>query len=109
MGSFLLLWPCSAGRSRECMKTFCLCIDPGLHAGLLCRIHCLCLQASVLKLWTEERKGQVPPGAAKGMAEALAAANASATKGEYQGPHPSITSAAGTLRETFRGWRTDVP
>jgi hypothetical protein len=73
-----------------------------------CPISCMSLQASVLKLWTEEESGRVPAGAAKEMAQALAAANAAAAKGEFQGPHPSITSAAGTLRETFRGWRTDV-
>jgi fructose-bisphosphate aldolase class I len=42
------------------------------------------------------------------MAAALAAANAQATMGQYEGPHPSVTSAAGSLHETFRGWRTDV-
>ncbi|CAL8462920.1 g2454 [Coccomyxa elongata] len=66
------------------------------------------LQASVLQLWTVERTGHVPQGSAKGMAEALARANAAAAKGQFQGPHPSITSLAGTLRENFRGWRTDV-
>ncbi len=66
------------------------------------------VQASVLQLWTKERTGHVPQGSAKGMAEALARANAAAAKGQFQGPHPSIVSAAGTLREDFRGWRTDV-
>lgn len=41
------------------------------------------------------------------MATALAAANHSAVLGRYEGPHPSII--AGSLHETFRGWRTDVP
>lgn len=66
------------------------------------------MQASVLQLWTEERTGHVPPGSARKMAEALAMANAAAAKGQFKGPHPSMTSAAGTLRENFRGWRTDV-
>lgn len=66
------------------------------------------VQASVLKLWTEERAGQVEVGTAKKMAAALAAANAAAARGAFQGAHPSITSGAGSLRETFRGWRTDV-
>jgi hypothetical protein len=43
------------------------------------------------------------------MAAALAAANAAAARGAFEGPHPSITSApGGSLHETFRGWRTDV-
>jgi len=67
------------------------------------------LQASVLKTWTEELRGSMPPGSAKKIAVAIAAANAAARLGQYIGPHPSITSSSGGgLRETFRGWRTDV-
>lgn len=50
-------------------------------------------------------------GSAKAMASALAAVNAAAAAGRYDtsGQHPSITSGSGSLRETYRGWRTDVP
>ncbi|KAI7844816.1 hypothetical protein COHA_001695 [Chlorella ohadii] len=64
------------------------------------------LQASVLKLWSEDREGNAQQ--CRDMAAALARANSQAVLGRYEGPHPSITSQAGSLRETFRGWRTDV-
>ncbi|PRW44409.1 fructose-1,6-bisphosphate aldolase [Chlorella sorokiniana] len=64
------------------------------------------LQASVLKLWSEDREGNQQ--ACRNMAAALARANGQAVLGRYEGPHPSITSQAGSLREDFRGWRTDV-
>lgn len=60
----------------------------------------------MLKLWSEDPQGN--QAAARDMAAALARANGAATLGRYEGPHPSITSAAGSLREDFRGWRTDV-
>ena len=62
-------------------------------------------QASVLKIWSEDRQATQE---AKTMATALAAANSKATMGTYCGPHPSITSSEQSLRENFRGWRTDV-
>ena len=75
----------------------------------MCARHVRCtLQASVLKLWVAEREGKASPGKAKEMASAVAAANAAASLGRYQGPHPSITSGDASLRETYRGWRTDV-
>lgn len=60
----------------------------------------------MLQLWSQDptTNGQ----ACREMAAALAAANIAAVKGRYQGPHPSITSQQGSLRESFRGWRTDV-
>lgn len=62
------------------------------------------LQASVLKIWSEERDEEK----AKKMAEELARVNGLATTGSYSGPHPSILSGGrGSLRENFRGWRTD--
>eukprot|EP00878_Enallax_costatus_P001823 GHUV01001981.1.p1 GENE.GHUV01001981.1~~GHUV01001981.1.p1 ORF type:complete len:376 (+),score=110.86 GHUV01001981.1:258-1385(+) len=61
------------------------------------------LQASVLKIWSEDRSQAQE---AKQMAVALAAANAAASLGRYEGPHPSVTSAK-SLREEFRGWRAD--
>jgi fructose-bisphosphate aldolase, class I len=62
------------------------------------------LQASVLKIWSEERDEEK----AKKMAEELARVNGLATTGSYSGPHPSILSGGrGSLREDFRGWRTD--
>ena len=67
----------------------------------------VCQQASVLKLWVEDRGTPEPQRRAQQMAAAVAAANAAATLGQYRGPHPSIASA-GTLRESCRGWRTDV-
>ena len=66
------------------------------------------MQASVLKLWVEDRETPEPQRRAQQMAAALAAANAAATLGQYNGPHPSVTSANATLREACRGWRTDV-
>ncbi len=59
----------------------------------------------MLQIWSADQ-GRAEE--ARQMAAALAAANARATLGRYEGPHPSITSAAGSLHETFRGWRTDV-
>lgn len=64
------------------------------------------LQASVLALWSEDR---TDPGRCRDMAAALARVNGQAALGRYSGPHPSITSHRGSLRESFRGWRTDVP
>ena len=64
------------------------------------------LQASVLQLWGEDRGD---PGRCRDMAAALARANGQAALGQYRGPHPSVTSHRGSLRESFRGWRTDVP
>ena len=69
---------------------------------------CLLLQASVLKLWVEDREGPEPQRRARQMAAALAAANSAATLAKYNGPHPSLASGSSSLRETFRGWRTDV-
>jgi fructose-bisphosphate aldolase class I len=63
-------------------------------------------QASVLQLWSEDREGNAQR--CRDMAAALAAANSRAVLGRYEGPHPSITSSQGSLRESFRGWRTDV-
>lgn len=62
----------------------------------------------MLKLWIAEREGKASPGKAKEMASAIAAANAAASLGKYEGPHPSINSGEASLRETYRGWRTDV-
>jgi fructose-bisphosphate aldolase class I len=62
------------------------------------------LQASVLKLWSEDRSKTAE---AQAMAVALARANSAAARGVYEGPHPSVTSsAAGSLTENFRGWRS---
>ena len=66
----------------------------------------LSLQASVLKLWSEDREGNQQR--CRDMAAALARANGQAVLGQWEGPHPSITSQQGSLRESFRGWRTDV-
>ena len=60
----------------------------------------------MLKLWSEDREGNQQK--CRDMAAALAHANGLAVLGRYEGPHPSITSHAGSLREDFRGWRTDV-
>ena len=78
--------------------------------GVAMRVRDVCdtLQASVLKLWVAERAGKASPGKAKEMASAVAAANAAASLGKYQGPHPSVTSGDASLRETYRGWRIDV-
>ncbi|KAI3428677.1 hypothetical protein D9Q98_007500 [Chlorella vulgaris] len=65
------------------------------------------LQASVLKLWSEDQ-GEASKARCREMAAALAHANSRAVLGKFEGPHPSITSQQGSLRETFRGWRTDV-
>eukprot|EP00877_Chromochloris_zofingiensis_P013601 jgi/Chrzof1/8495/Cz03g13070.t1_FBA1[v5.2] len=46
------------------------------------------LQASVLKLWGEDRSRVQE---AQAMAVALAAANSAASLGQYKGPHPSVT------------------
>lgn len=59
------------------------------------------LQASVLEIWKADRS---KADEASRMAAALAAANSKATLGQFSGSHPSLTSSAGTLRETFRGW-----
>ncbi|KAK9806911.1 hypothetical protein WJX72_007233 [[Myrmecia] bisecta] len=63
------------------------------------------LQASVMKIWSEDQSQKEK---ARQMAAALAAVNSSATLAKYGGHHPSLTSASGNLREGFRGWRTDV-
>ena len=73
---------------------------------LLCLPASLPLQASVLKLWSEDREGNQQR--CRDMAAALARANGQAVLGQWEGPHPSITSQQGSLRESFRGWRTDV-
>lgn len=64
------------------------------------------LQASVLKLWSEDPSGNRQR--CRDMAAALAQANSQAVLGRFEGPHPSVTSQQGSLRESFRGWRTDV-
>ena len=66
------------------------------------------LQASVLQLWSEDHASEGAAARCKDMAAALARANGQAALGRFAGPHPSITSHRGTLRESFRGWRTDV-
>lgn len=58
------------------------------------------LQASVLKIWSADRSHTVQ---AQKMAVALAAVNGAASVGQYEGAHPSTTSAD-NLREPFRGW-----
>ena len=60
------------------------------------------LQASVLKLWTQE-KADIE--ACREMAAALANANGQATLGTFDGLHPSVTSPGESLQESFRGWR----
>lgn len=74
------------------------------------------LQASVLKLWTGNEGNWADSGKPVGecqlgneqecaeMAAALGRVNGLATKAEFDGNHPSITSGA-TLHETFRGWQ----
>ena len=59
----------------------------------------------MLKIWSEDRQATQD---AKAMAVALAAANSQAVLGNYNGPHPSLSSDGHNLRENFRGWRTDV-
>lgn len=58
-----------------------------------------------MKIWSSDRTAGAE---ARQMAAALAAANSRAVQGRYEGPHPSLTSASVSLREDFRGWRTDV-
>lgn len=58
------------------------------------------LQASVLQSWSASPSNTAE---AKRLAAAVAAANSAAARGQYEGPHPSITSKA-SLHETFRGW-----
>ena len=60
------------------------------------------VQASVLNIWSKDITSPTQQVAAKKMAVALAAANASATLGQFSGKHPSSSSA--TLKEAFRGW-----
>eukprot|EP01023_Acetabularia_acetabulum_P014933 TRINITY_DN17259_c0_g1_i1.p1 TRINITY_DN17259_c0_g1~~TRINITY_DN17259_c0_g1_i1.p1 ORF type:complete len:360 (-),score=57.47 TRINITY_DN17259_c0_g1_i1:359-1438(-) len=62
------------------------------------------LQASVLEIWGAD---QTDTQKAKNMAYELAKANGLAQIGKYNGPHPSLQQND-TLRENFRGWRTDV-
>ena len=63
-------------------------------------------QASVLEIWRQDRGSPEVQKRARGMAEALAAANGAASAGLYAaGSHPSILSGSEGLRETFRGWR----
>ena len=63
-------------------------------------------QASVLEIWRHDLGSPEVQKRARGMAEALAAANGAASAGLYAaGSHPSILSGGGSLRETFRGWR----
>ena len=61
------------------------------------------LQASVLKIWSADKSKAAE---AQQMAVALAAANAAASLGRYEGPHPSALKGD-SLREVFRGWRSD--
>lgn len=61
------------------------------------------LQASVLKIWSADKDRKTE---AQQMAVALAAANAAASRGRYEGPHPSALQGE-SLREAFRGWRSD--
>mmetsp|Transcript_23060 Transcript_23060/g.64048 ORF Transcript_23060/g.64048 Transcript_23060/m.64048 type:complete len:368 (-) Transcript_23060:131-1234(-) len=61
------------------------------------------LQASVLKLWSEDVSNT---DSAKEMAAALARVNGQAAMGMFdvRGQHPSVLESSGTLREDFRGW-----
>ncbi|KAK9828143.1 hypothetical protein WJX74_000580 [Apatococcus lobatus] len=59
------------------------------------------LQASVLEIWS---KDQSRVAQCKQMAAALAAANGSASQGEWNGTHPSLLDSSQSLRENFRGW-----
>lgn len=74
----------------------------------------------MLALWSADREGnrcvwiracavvsRAHRDKARAMAAALARANGAATKGEYVGPHPSITGS-GLIIDQNRGWRTDV-
>lgn len=78
----------------------------GLQKGVVYTNLLTCMQASVLKIWSKNIHGNREQ--AKEVAIALAQANASATLGQYKGPHPSVTSGA-TLTENFRGWCGAVP
>eukprot|EP01026_Neomeris_dumetosa_P034768 TRINITY_DN27864_c0_g1_i2.p1 TRINITY_DN27864_c0_g1~~TRINITY_DN27864_c0_g1_i2.p1 ORF type:complete len:251 (-),score=27.26 TRINITY_DN27864_c0_g1_i2:291-1043(-) len=62
------------------------------------------LQASVLNIWSAD---QSATDAARKMALELARANGMAQVGMYKGPHPS-QQKGDTLREDFRGWRSDA-
>ena len=59
------------------------------------------LQASVLEIWKADRS---KADESSRLAAALASANSKASLGQVSGSQPSLTSSAGTLRETFRGW-----
>lgn len=75
------------------------------------------LQASVLKLWTGnegnwsdsgKKVGDCQVGnedACRDVAAALGRANGLATKGEFEGRHPSVLGSGSTLHETYRGWQ----
>ena len=63
-----------------------------------------CTQASVMSIWT---KDQSKTAEARAMAAALAAANAKASQGLYQPPHPSTLKES--LHESFRGWSAAKP
>ena len=102
----LQLWEPGAGKVAASCVVQLLIASRGV-AGRARDVRCT-LQASVLKLWVAEREGKASPGKTKEMASAVAAANAAASLGKYQGPHPSITSGDASLRETYRGWRTDM-
>jgi fructose-bisphosphate aldolase class I len=60
------------------------------------------LQASVLQIWSADAARSAE---ARAMAAALAAVNAAAARGAYQGPHPSLATGGSSLHETFRGHR----
>lgn len=60
----------------------------------------------MLEIWRQDLGSPEVQKRARGMAEALAAANGAASAGRYvAGSHPSILSGREGLRETFRGWR----
>ena len=80
---------------RHCCTQSCICLWN--FATLL--IVVLCMQASVMSIWT---KDQSKKAEARAMAAALAAANAAACQGVYHPPHPSILKES--LHESFRGW-----
>lgn len=61
------------------------------------------MQASVLDIWSKNTAAPDLKAKAQELALALAAANAAASVGSYQGPHPSVT-AGKSLNEAFRGW-----
>lgn len=60
------------------------------------------LQASALEAWSQDIASQQQIEIAQKLAVLLAEANAKATTGQYEGPHPSQTK--GALKEGFRGW-----